>query len=78
MVCEHCRGIKHHSRCPLYKSKSISYYCSICNDEINYGEQYIVNDDGEYAHTECFSSIKRLIEWLGYEIKEMECENDEF
>lgn len=77
MACEHCGKTKHYTRCPLYRNKT-SYYCSICEDGINDGEKYIANDDGYYAHVECFSSMERLIEWLGYEIKEMECENDEF
>ena len=36
------------------------------------GEEYIRNDDGDYAHWECITGKKDLAEWLGYEIEIME------
>ena len=42
------------------------------------GEEYIVNDDGAYAHWDCIDYGRDLVKWLGYEIKEMEEINDEY
>lgn len=36
------------------------------------GEEYIINDDGEYRHIDCYCRITDLLEWLGYIIKIME------
>lgn len=61
-----------HPRHPDHIPSKTSYYCSICDEGIQNGEDYIVNDDGDYAHWECFRGTKHLADWLGYEIKEME------
>ena len=77
MPCEYCRQYESHNpRCPLYESPKASHYCSICKEGIYNGEEYIVNDDNEYAHYECISYGKDMAEFLGYEIKEMENSND--
>ena len=49
-----------------------SHYCSICQEGIYNGEEYIENDWGEYAHWECVDYGKDLVRFLGYEIKTME------
>ncbi len=36
------------------------------------GEKYIVNEDNEYRHSDCYCNIEELLGWLGYEIKIME------
>ena len=41
-------------------------------DIIQYGEEYIMNEDNECCHLDCFCGMKDLAEWLGYEIKIME------
>lgn len=75
MVCEFCYGIiNHHPRCPNYELNEPAHYCSICGDGIFNEEEYIVNDDGDYRHFACFDSRKKLVEWLGYEVKVMEDE----
>ena len=75
MPCEYCgQYITHHPRCPLYEPPKASHYCSICDEGIYDGEEYIENDCGEYAHWECFSSMKELLEFLGYRIRIMEDE----
>ena len=72
MACEYCgRNGEHHYRCPLYEPPKASHYCSICNEGIYDGEEYIENDCGEYAHWECVDYGRDLIKFLGYEIKEM-------
>lgn len=60
------------SSCPNYIPSKTTYYCSICNEGIYDGEEYIVNHNGEYAHWECVNYAKELAKFLGYEIKEME------
>ena len=62
-------------RHPNYIPPKAHHYCSICEDGIQNGEEYIVNDDGDYAHWECVEFGKDLVKFLGYEIKEMEDEN---
>ena len=70
-MCDLCRKPRCYNRCPNYTSKSV-IKCSICDNEIENGEEYIVNDDNEYAHWECVDLARKLAEFLGYEIKEME------
>ena len=79
MLCEYCHqyGL-HHPRCPFYEPPKASHYCSICDEGIYDGEEYIENDDGEYAHWDCVDYGRDLAEWLGYEIKEMEEIDDEY
>ena len=64
--------------CPNYEPHKSNYYCSICNEGIYNGEEYIENDIGEYAHWECVDYGRDLVKWLGYEIKEMEDIDDEY
>ena len=72
MPCIYCgMNGEHHYRCPLYEPPKATHYCSICQEGILNGEEYIVNDDNEYAHFECVSYGKDMAEFLGYEIKEM-------
>ena len=61
--------------CPNYISPSVNHYCSICDEGIYDGEEYIVNDNGDYAHWECVDYGRDLAKFLGYEIKEMDDEN---
>lgn len=73
MRCEICNGlIKHDPRCPNYTPPKTARYCSVCEQGIYNGEEYIVNDDNEYRHYDCFYGMRDLLEWLGYEIKTME------
>ena len=60
------------SRHPDYIPPKTNHYCSICKEGIQNGEEYIVNDDNDYAHWECVDYAKDLAKFLGYEIKEME------
>ena len=79
MPCEYCQQYgTHHPRCPLYESPKVSHYCSIGQEGIYNGEEYIVNDDEEYAHWECVDYGRDLAKFLGYEIKEMEEIDDEY
>lgn len=45
-MCEICRQIPCHSRCPNYVPLKTTHYCSICGDGIYDGEDYIENQDG--------------------------------
>ena len=75
MPCEYCGQYgNHHSRCPLYEPPKATCCCSICNEGIYDGEEYIENDVGEYAHLECVDHGRDLVKFLGYEIKEMDDE----
>ena len=75
MACEYCNRIKnHHPQCPLYTPPKVAHYCSICQEGILNGEEYIENDCGEYAHWDCVDYGRNLVKWLGYEIKEMDDE----
>ena len=73
MNCEYCgQLLNHHPRWPLYKPKKVTIYCSSCGEGIRDGEEYIENADGECIHWECFTSMRDLLEFLGYEIQTME------
>ena len=71
-MCEICGFEKCPSGCPNYISLKTTHYCSICNEGIYDGEEYIENDIGEYAHWECISYGRDLVVFLGYDIKTME------
>lgn len=71
-MCSVCHHSPCDSRCPNYISPKAAHYCSICEEEIYEGEEYIENNDGDYRHYDCFYGIRDLLEWLGYEIKTME------
>ena len=70
-MCEICRKHPCHPRCPNTESLQIKKVCSICNEGIYDGEEYIVNGDYEYAHWECVNYARDLAKFLGYEIKVM-------
>lgn len=75
MQCDICGRINGHlSRCPEYEDEEIkpNHYCSICDEGIYGGEEYIENDCGDYAHWECVDGKFSMAEWLGYKIKIME------
>ena len=75
MACEYCHGEGYHlTQCPNFVPPKSAHYCSICNYPILNGEEYIENDFGEYAHWDCFSGTKDLLEFLGYRIRIMEDE----
>ena len=79
MPCIYCYQYgTHHPRCPLYEPSKSSHYCSICQEGIYDGEEYIENLDGEYAHWDCVDYGRDLVRFLGYEIKEMEEIDDEY
>jgi hypothetical protein len=61
-------------KCPNYQPPKAKHYCSFCEDGIYDGEEYIVNNDNEYRHYECFYNTKDMLKWLGHEVKNMENE----
>lgn len=67
-MCELCRKTPCDTRCPNYVSPFTEHYCSICNEGICTGEEYIKNDNGDYVHYECISGIRDLLNWLGINI----------
>lgn len=75
-MCSICNQTPCNIRCPNYSSEKVGHYCSICNEGIENGEEYIVNDIGKYAHWECIDYGRNLAKWLGYEIKVMEDTNE--
>lgn len=71
-MCNICFQNPCHPRCPNYTPPKTNYYCSVCGEGISSGEEYIVNDYGDYRHYDCFYGMRDLLEWLGYKIKTME------
>lgn len=53
------------------QNKSNVYYCSICGNRIQKSEEYLVNGKGKTIHFACIESLRQLLRWLGYEVKEM-------
>ena len=70
-MCQLCNSYPCDSRCPNHIPKA-THYCSSCGEGIRDGEEYIENEDAECIHSECFTSMKDLLEFLGYEILTME------
>lgn len=70
-MCNECRQNPCNSRCPYADEIKYSYICSKCGEGILNGEEYIVNEKGQYAHFECVDYARDLVNFLGYEIKEM-------
>jgi hypothetical protein len=75
-MCEICRIYPCHSKCPNYVPLKTTYYCSICNQGIYDGEEYVMNCDREYAHYDCLDnmSFSDALEWTGCEVRTMEDE----
>lgn len=71
-MCNYCLKDICPSGCPNYSPIKTKYYCDVCGEGIYEGEEYIINDNGEHRHYDCFQGMKNLLEWLGYEIKTME------
>ena len=75
--CEYCHRLSGHAFCcPNYEPTTSRHNCYKCGENILIGEKYIVNDDGNYVHWECVDYAKDLAKFLGYEIKEMEDEDE--
>ena len=73
MFCEYCNGITSHDpRCPNYIPPRTRHHCSVCDEGISNGEEYIMNDNGDYAHWECVPYTRDLVKFYGYRIEEME------
>ncbi len=77
-MCSICKQIPCNSHCPNYIPPNTYHYCSICNNGIYNGEEYVENYDDEYAHYDCLTNLsyRAMIEWLGEEIKTMENDYD--
>ena len=75
-MCSICYYTPCHPRCPNYVSPKARHYCSVCDEGIYEGEEYITNDNGDYAYWECVDYGRDLIKWFGYEIKTMENDYD--
>lgn len=71
-MCDICRKIQCDFRCPNYMPPKNMSYCSICDEAIHGGDEYIENLEGECIHYECIRGIRYLLEWLGHDIKTME------
>lgn len=71
MICDICLQAPHHPQCPNYSHRETGLFCDICGEEISPGEEYIENKEGNYAHFDCFYTMRQLLKWLGYDIKEM-------
>ena len=69
-MCQHCLHDPCVPGCPNYQAPKAVYYCSICGQGIYEGEEYIDNGS-ERIHFECVSGIRWLLDWLGYDVKEM-------
>lgn len=78
MYCNECgRTNGHIPGCPNYTPPNDKYYCSVCEEGIQNGEEYIVNDVGDYAHWDCFNHGRDLAEFLGCSVLIMDDEKDD-
>lgn len=72
-MCEICRHYPCHYMCPNYSLPKVSHFCSICNEGIYDGDQYVENNEGDCIHLDCLSQmdIYELTKWFNYEVKTM-------
>lgn len=75
-MCEICGQTPCLTRCPNYRQRS-NFHCCYCKEGIFPGEEYLSNCDGQYIHRDCIPNSDFVIDWLGYEIKEMTREEAE-
>ena len=66
--CKRCFTGCIHTQCPDYEPPKADHYCSICDEGIYPGEEYVVNDNNEYAHLECVDGGYEMATFLGYKI----------
>lgn len=76
MGCEYCHWTSGHpSSCPNADEPKSDYQCSFCEEGIYEGEEYVINQDGDYAHLDCVDATREVISWFGSEIKTIEGDN---
>lgn len=73
-MCEICSQDKCPATCPNYSTPKVSHYCSICNEGIYGGEEYVESDIGEFAHYDCLlaETYKDIFTWLGHGVRTMD------
>ena len=74
--CSECHQLfGHHYRCPNYDGRNnkprIMPECDICGRTITDNDEYIENENGDMAHWECVDGKYHLLQWFGYDVKQM-------
>lgn len=69
-MCQYCLHNPCVPGCPNYVEPKAAHYCSICGQGIYAGDEYVANG-GDYIHFECIPSMRWLLDWLGYDVKEL-------
>ena len=65
--CIYCHTTGEHDfRCPNYEPPIPKYICSKCNEGIFNDEEFVINEQGERRHINCFDTFCDLAEWLGH------------
>ena len=77
-MCSLCLHTPCLTNCPNYTPPKTNCICDICDQGIYSGEEYLENQDGEYAHLDCFRGQIHMIEWLGFKLKTMEEDYEEY
>lgn len=73
MPCEYClRYCEHDIHCPNYTPVDTGVVCDICGEVIEYGDEYVENEMGEYAHLDCVDTGRDMANFLEVPIKELE------
>lgn len=70
-MCAICGFTKCPSGCPNAEPVICDHFCSVCGYGIEFGEEYIVNDNDNYAHIDCLTP-RETAEFLGFQVQEME------
>lgn len=78
-MCELCHSIPCHPRCPNSDDKPTRHICGICREPIYVGEEFAMNSDGGYAHTDCVEASLDTLIWCGCSNnRRMEDDNDDY
>lgn len=69
--CIYCKSAPHLPGCPLFEPPKAKHNCKICNEGILNGEEYIENEDGDYAHYDCVDGSREMAKFLDVKIEVM-------
>lgn len=53
----------------------VKHFCSICNEQIVNEEEYITNEEMDFAHWSCITGVYELLKFFKCNIETMEEES---
>ena len=67
------RSLIHTQKCDSPPKMRTNYptgiFCAYCGEELDEGDRYLTNEDGETVHYYCLNGIDDLIEFMNIEVE---------